>query len=37
MKGKGCVYQIFVTIMKVDEFIRKDEKLYAAFIDLEKT
>ena len=34
--GKGCVDQIFAIKMMVEEYLRKDEKLCAAFMDLEK-
>ena len=35
-KRKGCVSQILVIKMMVKEYLGKDEKLYAAFMDLEK-
>ena len=34
-KGKGCIGQIFAVKMMVEEYLGKDEKLYAAFMDLE--
>ena len=33
-KGKGCVYQIFVIKMMVEECWGKDGQLYAVFMDL---
>ncbi len=35
-KGRGCVDQIFAMMMLVEEYLGKDKKLYAAFMDLEK-
>ncbi len=35
-KGRGCVDQIFVMKMLVEEYLGKDKKLYGAFMDLEK-
>ncbi len=35
-KGKSCVYQIFAIKMLVEEYLGKNRKLYAAFMDLEK-
>ncbi len=35
-KGRGCVDQIFAMKSLVEEYLGKDEKLYAAFMDLEK-
>ncbi len=35
-KGKSCVDQIFAVKMLLGEYLRKDRKLYAAFMDLEK-
>ncbi len=35
-KGRGCVDQIFAMKMLVEEYLEKDKKLYAAFMDLEK-
>ncbi len=35
-KGRGCVDQIFAMKMLAEEYLRKDKKLYAAFMDLEK-
>ncbi len=35
-KGRGCVDQIFAMKMLVEEYLGKDKKLYAAFMDLEK-
>ncbi len=35
-KGKGCVDQIFAMKMIVEEYLRKGESVYAAFMDLEK-
>ncbi len=35
-KGKTCVDQIFVIKMLMEEYLGKDMKLYAAFMDLEK-
>ncbi len=35
-KGKGCVDQIFALKMLVKEYLGKDKKLYAAFMDLDK-
>lgn len=35
-KGKGCVDQCFAIKMVVEEYLGKDKKLYAAFMDLEK-
>ncbi len=35
-KGRGCVDQIFAMKRLVEEYLEKDKKLYAAFIDLEK-
>ena len=31
-KGKGCVDQIFAIRIMVDEYLGKDEKLYAALM-----
>ncbi len=36
-KGRGCVDEIFATKMLMEEYLGKDKKLYAAFMDLEKT
>ncbi len=36
-KGRGCVDQIFAVKRLVEEYVGKDKKLYAAFMDLEKT
>ncbi len=33
-KGRGCVDQIFAVKMLVEEYLGKDKKLYAAFMDL---
>ncbi len=35
-KGRGCVDQIFAIKRLVEEYLGKDKKLYAAFMDLEK-
>ncbi len=35
-KGRGCVDQIFAMKKLVEEYLGKDKKLYAAFMDLEK-
>ncbi len=35
-KGRGCVDHIFAMKMLVKEYLGKDKKLYAAFMDLEK-
>ncbi len=35
-KGRGCVDQIFAIKRLVEEYLEKDEKLYATFMDLEK-
>ncbi len=35
-KGKSCVDEIFVIKMLMKEYLGKDRKLYAAFMDLEK-
>ena len=35
-RGKSCVSQVFVIKMLVEEYLGKDWKLYAAFMDLEK-
>ena len=35
-KGKGCDDQIFALKIMVEEYLGKVEKLYAAFMDLEK-
>ncbi len=35
-KGRGCVDQIFHVKRLVEEYLGKDKKLYAAFMDLEK-
>ncbi len=35
-KGRGCVDQIFTMKRLVEEYLRKDKKLYAAFMDLER-
>ncbi len=35
-KGRGCVDQIFAMKMLVEEYLGKNKKLYAAFMDLEK-
>ncbi len=35
-KGRGSVDQIFAMKMLVDEYLGKDKKLYATFMDLEK-
>ncbi len=35
-KGRGCVDQIFAMKRLVEEYLRKDKKLYAAFMDLEE-
>ncbi len=35
-RGKSCVDQIFAIKMLAEEYLGKDKKLYAAFIDLEK-
>ncbi len=34
--GSGCVDQIFAMKRLVEEYLGKDKKLYAAFMDLEK-
>ena len=34
-KGKGCVDQISAIKMMVEEYLGKDEKMYAAFMDQE--
>ena len=36
-KGKGCMDQIFVIEIMVEEYLGKDETLYVAFIDLEQS
>ncbi len=36
-KGRGCVDWIFTMKRLVEEYLGKDKKLYAAFMDLEKT
>ena len=36
-KRKGCVDQTFETKIIVEEYIGKDETLYAAIMDLDKT
>ncbi len=36
-KGKSCVDQIFAIIKLMEDYFRKDRKLYAAYMDLEKT
>ncbi len=35
-EGKSCVDQIFAIKMLVEEYLGKDRKLHAAFLDLEK-
>ncbi len=35
-KGRGCIDQIFAMKKLVEEYLRKDKKLYEAFMDLEK-
>ncbi len=35
-KGRGCVDQIFAMKRLVEEYLHKDTKSYAAFMDLEK-
>ncbi len=35
-KGRGCIDQIFAMKRLVEEYLGKDKKLYAAFMDLEK-
>ncbi len=35
-KGRGCIDQIFEMKRLVEEYLGKDKKLYAAFMDLEK-
>ena len=35
-KGKRCVDQIFAIKVMVEEYLGKNEKLYASFMDLEK-
>ncbi len=35
-KGRGCVDQIFAMKRLVEEYLEKDKKLYAAFMDLEE-
>ncbi len=35
-KGRGCVDQIFAMKRLVEEYLGKDKKLYAAFMDLEQ-
>ena len=35
-KGKSYVDQIFAIRIMVKEYLRNDEKMYAAFMDLEK-
>ncbi len=35
-KGGGCVDQMFAVKRLVTEYLGKDKKLYAAFMDLEK-
>ncbi len=35
-KGRGCVDQIFAMKRLVEEYLGKDKKLYATFMDLEK-
>ncbi len=36
-RGKSCVDQIFVINMLVEEYLGKDNELYAVFKHLEKT
>ncbi len=35
-KGRGCVDQIFYFRMAVEKMLAKGEKLYSAFMDIEK-
>ncbi len=35
-KGRGCVDQVFAIKIIVEEYLGKGEKIYAAFMDLEK-
>ncbi len=35
-RRKSCVDQVFVIKMLVEEYLGKDKKLYAAFMDLQK-
>ncbi len=35
-KGRRCIDQIFAMKRLVEEYLGKDKKLYAAFMDLEK-
>ncbi len=35
-KGRGCIDQIFAMKRLVEEYLGKDKKLYAAFMNLEK-
>ncbi len=35
-KGRGCVDQIFAVKIVVEQYLEKDRKLFAAFMDLEK-
>ncbi len=35
-KGRGCLDQVFAMKRLVEEYLGKDKKLYAAFMDLEK-
>ncbi len=35
-KGRGCVNQIFAVKILVENYLEKDRKLFAAFMNLEK-
>ena len=35
-RGKGCVDQIFVIQMLVEEYLEKGKKLHVAFMNLDK-
>ncbi len=35
-KGRACIDQIFAMKRLVEEYLGKDKKLYAAFMDVEK-
>ncbi len=37
IEGRGCVDQIFTVKLLAEKYIEKRKKLYAAFVDLEKT
>lgn len=36
-KGKGCVDYIFLVKMTLEKYLAKGKKLYAAFMNMEKT